>query len=186
MSYEVEQKFPVSDLHGLQSRFSELGIRHLTTLRQVDIYLAHPQRDFAETDEALRIRSVGDENCITYKGPKLDATTKTRREIEFSIGSGAQGVLQGVELFESLGFSHVREVSKTREIYHTQFENHSFELSIDQVDGLGQYVELEVVVEDQGQLDAARDAMASLAKLLGLQGSERRGYLDMLLEQGQN
>ena len=49
---------------------------------QVDTYFSHPARDFAATDEALRIRSIDQENFVTYKGPKLDATTKTRREID--------------------------------------------------------------------------------------------------------
>ena len=44
-----------------------------------------PCRDFAQTDEALRIRTVGDTSFVTYKGPKLDATTKTRRELELPL-----------------------------------------------------------------------------------------------------
>ena len=51
---------------------------------QVDEYFNHPCRDFAVTDEALRLRKDPD-GKMTYKGPKLDRTTKTREEIEMDI-----------------------------------------------------------------------------------------------------
>ena len=82
MPIEVEQKFPVADRAALDRQLAALGFVPRDAELQVDQYFAHPARDFARTDEALRIRRVGQFNYITYKGPKLDATTKTRREIE--------------------------------------------------------------------------------------------------------
>jgi len=81
MQYEVEQKFPVSDMPALQERLIALGATIGETQVEVDLYFGHPARDFSKTDEALRIRRIGAKNCITYKGPKIDITTKTRCEI---------------------------------------------------------------------------------------------------------
>ena len=102
MKYEVEQKFPVGDLAGVEARLSALGAAVSEPREEVDLYFAHPARDFAATDEALRIRRVGESNCITYKGPKIDRTTKTRREIELAIPSGAEVPDAWQELFEAL------------------------------------------------------------------------------------
>src|SRR5689334_20107638 len=85
MQLEVEQKYPVDDHARLREQLVALGCEFHAPLEQADLYFAHPARNFAQTDEALRLRRSGDEVCITYKGPKLDPTTKTRREIELPI-----------------------------------------------------------------------------------------------------
>jgi len=79
MKYEVEKKFPVADLAEIVPKLDQLRATFSDPVLQIDRYFAHPVRDFSSTDEALRIRSVADENRITYKGPKIDATTKTRK-----------------------------------------------------------------------------------------------------------
>ena len=81
MHFEVEQKFALDSVAEVEQRLAHWGAGSGVS-EQSDLYFNHPARDFAKTDEALRLRSVGDEHFITYKGPKLDATTKTRQEIE--------------------------------------------------------------------------------------------------------
>lgn len=88
MNYEVEQKFWVDDLRAVERELAQLGVRLGEVIEQVDCYFAHPARDFAETDEALRIRRSGSDCFLTYKGPKIDATTKTRQEIEIPLPQG--------------------------------------------------------------------------------------------------
>ena len=78
MPLEIEQKFRVASHAPIEAALAGLGVALSAPLTQVDCYYAHPQRDFAVTDEAFRIRAVGAENYLTYKGPKLDATTKSR------------------------------------------------------------------------------------------------------------
>ena len=46
-----------------------------------DHYFNGHDRDFHQTDEAFRIRRMGEKNFLTYKGPKRDTDTKTRIEI---------------------------------------------------------------------------------------------------------
>ena len=54
--------------------------------------------------------------------------------------------------------------------------------ALDEVDGLGTFVELELSA-DEASLDEARRTIVSLANELDLGPSERRSYLEMLLEQ---
>jgi adenylate cyclase class 2 len=104
VSYEVEQKFPVAELAAVQERLVALGAQLQAEREDRDLYFAHPARDFARTDEALRIRRVGTSNFITYKGPKIDPATKTRREIELDLPPGETAAAQWTELLEYLGF----------------------------------------------------------------------------------
>lgn len=181
MQYEVEQKFPVADLAAVNAQLHALGARFSAPLDQIDRYFAHPVRDFAATDEALRIRRVANENCITYKGPKLDSTTKTRREIELPLSGGEEHLARYTELLTALGFSVVAEVHKHRTPAELHWQGRNVEAALDEVAGVGTFVELEILA-DEANLDASRSALASLAAKLGLSNSERRSYLELLLE----
>ena len=180
MKFEVEQKFPVENLTDIENRLASAGATFSDVVVQVDRYFAHPSRDFAQTDEAIRIRQVGDANFITYKGPKIDATTKTRKEIELPLHDGAEQSEQWASLLEALSFSPVAMVSKRRRLARIAWQDTEIEVALDQVDGLGSFVELEVSA-DEASLDAAKSKVQSLADKLGLSGSEQRSYLELLL-----
>ena len=187
MTLEVEQKFLLEAGEGtptreeIFARLSALGCKWSAALEQVDRYFSHPARDFAETDEALRLRRVGDENRVTYKGPKLDALTKTRREIELPIEPGKAGLARFAELLEALSFRPVREVAKTRTPGVLDWQGRHIEIALDEVARVGLFVEIELVTHEE-DADGAREAIKSLADQLGLTRSERRSYLEMLLE----
>ena len=118
MRYEVELKFPVSDVARLEKRLAEIGASISDGETEVDVYFAHPGRDFARTDEALRIRRKGSQNYVTYKGPKIDVTTKTRHEIELPLPPDEHTAVAWTGLLEALGFKAAGEVRKSRRTAH--------------------------------------------------------------------
>ena len=179
--YEVEQKYPIPDPYAVEQRLESLGALRGQPVVQVDTYFGHPARDFAKTDEALRIRRVGERNFVTYKGPKIDRETKTRREIELSLAPGNDGAAHFAELLTALGFAPVIEVRKTRTPWSIQWQSHTVIIAMDEVDGLGFFIELEIEAEAD-KLDSARAALASLASGLCLSENERRSYMELLLE----
>jgi adenylyl cyclase CyaB, putative len=179
-TFEVEQKFPVTDLVELRKRLVQLGAELSDPIDQADTYFAHPTRNFAQTDEALRLRRVGEENRITYKGPKIDLETKTRRELELPLASGQAAFEQYTELLVTLGFAVVATVRKRRERARLAWQGHEVEVALDTVEKVGLFAELEVGTDENGLAQGKR-AVASLANQLGLAASERRSYLEMLL-----
>jgi adenylate cyclase, class 2 len=181
MAFEVEQKFPLDDPQAFAARVRELGAAPGKESRQVDQYFNHPARDFAETDEALRIRSVGESNFVTYKGPKRDKRTKTRQEIELPIDSGKEASQQFGELLQALGFRSVAVVSKRRQTFDLDWHGRQFELALDEIDDLGRYAELETMA-DEPDVAAAQEALLTLAETLELTQIERRSYLEMVLQ----
>jgi adenylate cyclase class 2 len=181
MNYEVEQKFPVDDFSALEAKLAELGAAVSEPRCEVDLYFAHPARDFASTDEALRIRRVGRSLSITYKGPKIDATTKTRREIELPLSPHDEAAAGWEDLLQALGFQPVAEVRKRRRRATVPWQGRRITATLDDVDQVGTYVELELVADDR-DLEPAKACIASLAAALGLSGGERRSYLELLLD----
>jgi adenylate cyclase class 2 len=188
MSYEVEMKFRLRDadaVNVLRQRLVSFKAEPDEPLDQRDIYFAHPSRDFAQTDEAFRLRCVGEENFLTYKGPLLDEVAKTRHEIEVATAAGATAREQLLEMLTRLGFRPVREVLKSREPFHLRWQDRELEVVLDNVRELGWFVELEIIAEESDR-DAAREVLFSLAQILGLGKSERRSYLRLLLEKAAN
>ena len=178
---EVEMKFPVADLAALETRLKGSGARPGPVVEEADSYYNAPDRDFARTDEALRIRRVGDKNFVTYKGPKLDAQTKTRVEREARLADGREAGEEFGRILEHLGYRPVAVVQKRRQKYGLQVDGFKVEASLDTVHQVGTFAELEIIAP-KGQLDQAKAAVLKLAGELGLTGTERRSYLELLLK----
>ncbi|HDS45209.1 MAG TPA: class IV adenylate cyclase [Methanomicrobia archaeon] len=174
LGVEIEVKAYAADLCALETRLQQLGAVFTGAVHQTDRYFNHPQRDFAQTDEALRIRIADDRVFMTYKGRKMDRVSKTREEIEVAIGDAAAAT----RLLERFGFTPVEAVRKLRREYRLG----EFTVCLDDVAGLGTFVE----VERRGAADVekARDGALALLEQLNLHRTERRSYLELLLESG--
>ncbi|MFM7137874.1 MAG: class IV adenylate cyclase [Planctomycetota bacterium] len=191
--YEVEQKFRVADPAALESRLVGLAARFREPVEQVDRYFAHPCRDFVKTDEALRLRRVGDEVAATWKGPRIDSASKTRRELELALaqvparpggpGGGQATLDRWTELLEALGFRRVRDVAKRRRAARVPWQGTEVEAALDQVDGIGDFLELELLAAE-GEVPLATACIASLAQSLGCDAQERRSYLELVIAAG--
>jgi adenylate cyclase class 2 len=152
--------------------------RFLRKERHEDTYYAHPCRDFSETDEALRIRinrfNGHFEAFLTYKGPKLDEESKTRREIEVPITDPDKHV----EILEALGFSEVMTVRKIREKYYV---DKGVVITLDEIEGLGKFVEIEKLTEEEEEISKTVEELRRILESLGVERFERRSYLELLM-----
>jgi adenylate cyclase, class 2 len=177
---EIEAKFPAQEHGEIERQLRAWGARFDEERADADQYFNAPDRDFARTDEALRVRSIGPANLVTYKGPKTDALTKTRTEIEVPLAAGPAIAEEFGRLLVHLGYRPVAIVRKRRRIAHLQREGFDLEICLDNVDEVGRFVEVEIMAPAE-KLDAARKVLLGVAGNLGLQGQERRSYLEMLL-----
>jgi len=176
--WEVEQKLRIRDETAVRAKLEKLGVRWAAPIEQADHYFNHPCRDFAQTDEALRIRDLRGERFVTYKGPKIDRQTKTRRELELPLSPAAEHDYG--ELLVALGFRRVATVRKIRLPGSLTFRGREFEVALDDVAGAGQFLELETTADDQA-LAAAKTALRELVETLGEAEIERRSYLELIL-----
>jgi len=164
---EVEAKFKIDcgNLEEFRSKLETLGFKYRGLFEEVDSYYSHPCRDFLISDEALRVRSSRGEVTLTYKGPRSSSRFKERFEVNVKVEMGVE------ELLEHLGFKQVLVVRKFREY----FEGGDVIVSIDRVEGLGCFIEIEV-------RDVNVEVIDGIARSLGLQSSRiDKTYVELLL-----
>ena len=169
---EIEVKVRV-DHSKARSIIKNIGAVKRGVESQFDIYFAAPYRDFAKTDEALRIRSLDGQAVLTYKGPKLDDISKLGR-IRNSCEEAAT-----IKILRALGFSEAGVVRKQREI----FSAGEITICLDLVEGLGEFLEVEIVAENEKDLEISRAKLFELLKQFGAgeKDSIRTSYLEMIL-----
>ena len=95
------------------------------------------------------------------------------------------GLLDYYRQFEAMPVEEVNErlheqAAERRRKALVDWEGRRVEVSLDAVDRLGTFVELELVVPP-AEFEAARACIGSLARRLELTQSERRSYLRLLL-----
>ena len=178
--YEVEVKVP-ANIERVANRLDELGAEQIDTVIQEDTYYDAPHRDFAETDEAFRVRREtrkGRTNAkMTYKGPLLEAESKSREEFETGVGDG-----DDVDaIVQQLGFEPVATVRKNRRVYEVR----EYAVTLDAVDDVGDYVEVEA--ETDGDIEPVREGAYEVLQDLDLDPADqlRTSYLGLLLTDAQ-
>lgn len=199
--YEVEVKVP-ADHDAVRAALDEAGAERLETVAQADTYYDAPHRDFAATDEAFRIRTVasaapafertgdlvadvdavlagdasaGGETRVTYKGPLVEAESKTREEFETTVGDRDELAA----ILDGLGFEPAADVRKLR----TKYALDGFTVLLDAVEGVGDYVEIETDVATETEVEVAREDAYAVLRDLGLDPTEqvRTSYLGLRL-----
>jgi len=107
----------------------------------------------------------------------VEAESKTRREIETEV---AEGEVTG-DLLSALGFDPAATVRKERE----RFVLDGYTVTLDAVEGLDEFVEVETEVADEESVEAAREEAFEVLRALGLDPDDqiRTSYLGLLLEQ---
>lgn len=167
MPSNVEIKARVRDIHVLRERAEELADGPCEELRQEDIFFRVP------TGRLKLRRSEGQEAELIFyerpdsEGPSLSTYRRTPIPDPDSLCAS---------LAEALGVDAM--VRKLRRLYRVGRTR----IHLDEVEGLGHYMELEVVLrEDESPAAGEREA-SELAALLGVEERDRTScaYADLL------
>ena len=170
---EVELKVRIPSPGPVRERLVRMNAESRGRVHEHDVYYNAPHRDFAVTDEAVRVRYGNGRAVVTYKGPKIRSYgLKAREELNIAVESG--------ESFEQmlmrLGFTRTLTVDKERETYRLGAAT----VSLDEVEGLGTFAEIEVIAREGAGDPAA--AIGQIAREIGVEGEPiLASYLELLL-----
>ncbi len=169
---EVERKLRSPGNEQVIERLTTIGAEKVSDETHEDVYFIHPCRRFKDTDEALRLRELGGAAELTYKGPRMECShAKAREEVTIDVGD----TLSLRRILERLGFTELATIRKRR----VSFALDKLMIAVDDVEGIGQFVEIELMTEDPSRAKQLIDtAMEGL--LLG--EDVETTYLEMFLK----
>ena len=174
---EVEKKYRLpADAQDIVERIRELCSLS-KAVRQVDlVYLngISSFKDFTPGDPVLRCRSVDDDVTFTVKQKLPEGGVW---EVELPVNDA--GVDRVEDFVACLGWNLVTRVVKTRR--SAQADN--ITIVVDDVEGLGQFVELEVLVATTEEVEYALTSISRLCTKVGMseEWEEERKYDELLM-----
>ena len=184
---EVEVKLPLRRQEKTEEtgRIAEvlcsMGFRKAARFRQRDTYFDNEAGEIRGGGKALRIRETEDlmKGIVTaelnFKGPRMDQVSMTRQELETEVGQAETGR----RILAALGFSPVLpEVVKER----TEYRREEITAALDRVEGLGDFLELEIMADEETENGKVLQKLEELLGELGYQMGDTvtRSYLSML------
>ena len=178
---EAEVKLPVAELTEIKEKLLKTGFKETAIIEERDTYFDNPQGDIRANGEALRVRETKDHLTgesraqINFKGKKMDTRTMSREELETGVEDGeiCRNILQAI------GYAPADpEVIKDR----TVMQKESITACLDNVHGLGEFLELEILADSEDERENALGQIGNILNSLGYQISDtvRTSYLSML------
>ena len=164
--YEVEVKAAITDYISLKSQLEKLGCRFATPVVQDDhVFLpcGLTLDDMTIDTPILRLRSAHGEHTFTLKKQVAtgDGLTKYERETLVSDPEALRDILIHLNFVEVTHIHKVREEGVLDDMH----------ICLDQVEGLGAFVEIERMVTSHDEIEKAREQ--SLVFLTGLGITEK-------------
>lgn len=160
---EIELKFKVEDRNGLLDKLKDMNCEISEIFSQNDtIYVSDLTHvESVEGSIWLRVRKENEKVELNLK--KQSAKIQESKEIEFEVSSYEKAN----QLLETLGYQKWVVVNKKRR--YSKYLNYN--LCIDEVERLGTFLEIELLVEEEDKKDYIPDLL-EVAKLFQLTESD--------------
>jgi adenylate cyclase, class 2 len=170
---EVEVKVKINNLDEVEKKFNEIGVNFSDVIEQEDYIYTRPEvannmDSIIKDENILRIRKAKGKIMFTLKRPQTGGLDKIEREVEVSDDAQMKDIL------EYLGYVKAIEVKKKRKI--GKYEN--YEISLDEVEELGTFFEVEAMVEMDEDSVAVQGKIWEFLKTLSIKKEDEvtKGY----------
>ena len=161
---EIELKFKVEKKESIIDSLKKQGCELSSVNYQYDTIYVKDLNHVESTEGSiwLRVRKTNDLVELNYK--KQSAKKMESEEIEFEVSSYEKAN----SFLKALGFQEWVQVNKKRQ--YTKYQNCN--ICIDEVERLGTFVEIELLIEEQTDVDYEK-IILSVAKKLGINTQNR-------------
>jgi len=175
---EVEVKYRVSDLEALLSALKTRGIELSDPVYQDDQAYAPIGWDFGDSKlgvSFLRLRTVDGRHYFALKQPAGNAQDCLEYETEVADREAMNGAIL------RMGYRPTVRVAKTRRVSSLA----DFSLCVDDLEGVGAFVELERLVPDEADADIVQSELAGFVASLDIAAARTAETYDSLVRTAQ-
>ncbi len=164
---EKEFKFKIENKDEIIRKLFSLNFNDLGENKQEDIYFDTEDLKLFNQGKALRIRKEGKHFYLTYKNKVIRKRPKIRKELTIRLNERQLRVM--IEILNELGYNESLKIIKKRR----EFEKGKIKVAIDEVEGLGNFLEVEY--------ESEKDAKELLSNLgLKIKNAIGLTYAEML------
>ena len=172
---EIEVKAKLKDKTLLLNRASEMGIVFGDPIVQDDVtYETQIPKDNPDWN-IFRIRKQGGQTILTMKY-KASSRSRDNHERETTIADAGQVV----DMLARVGYTPGVYIHKIRRVAHYK----DLELCLDEVDGLGIFIEIEKLADEDADVDTIQAELWNILLELGVGADDRihNGYSMLMHE----
>ena len=174
---EIEIQAIIKNPKEVERKLKKVG-KFIKTKKQVDNYFVTPRRNFFAKEppiEYLRIRYEKDKNHLNYSFLHFGKNGWLRATDEYETLVDKPEAVE--EIFKKIGLVPKVTVIKTRKY----FDCGNFEVTLDKIKGLGNFMEVEAK-KDLGGIDKTRKACSDFLNSLNIKYEVKKdmGYPRML------
>lgn len=178
---EVEIKARIADEEEMRQKLEEQKAIKLNTVKQIDrIYIKKEVKGFqvSKGDPVIRIRKENDRVFFTLKKKSKD----TMSNVELETVIDKENIWNQILL--EMGYKEVVCVKKQRTIYVIE----DFKVCIDTVEDLGNFIEIELIVEQEEQELEARKKIEEFFSILKIEEKDivKEKYDTLVYEKRKN
>lgn len=165
MAIEVEIKAKVENEEKILEKLKQLGAVFEGEETHIDQYYNHPCRNLtkSKTKELIRIRDLGKKAELGYHV----VTGKNSAHEHEVICEDAK---QLHEILKLLGCTLMITIKKKRKKYKLKWKSRDVEAVIDDVEKIGKFIETEIMVNEENQVEEANKLVKEL--MIEILGSE--------------
>ena len=182
---EVEVKLKIDNRTSVEEQLKDHGFCLHKRVKETDTYFDGGLYGIKKSGQALRVRKTVDymtgveKSELNFKGAKIDTVSMARLELETEVENGDVAM----KILEVIGF-HKAEPRVIKERWLMSRDD--LHACLDEVEGLGSFLELEIMVEDEGNRPEALGRIEEILEKLGytMKDTTRVSYLGQL--QGRN
>ncbi|MDD3341565.1 MAG: class IV adenylate cyclase [Bacilli bacterium] len=148
---EIEKKFYCENIKKLEQVVMDTGFKLVETSHETDEYFTDIDSIFIKNRTCLRIRKTNEERMeLTFKGKSKELTNlyaKTENNISLDI----KEYKDTIGFLSTLGYYSYAIVNKKRLTYSHTDNDLTYNVMIDQINELGNFVEFEILSTDDNQ-----------------------------------
>lgn len=174
---EIEIRAKITDLNKIKKQLQEMGAKFNGSKKQIDRIFGHKQfldenKMIIEGGLSARIRTIDSNSALEFK-------EISREKGGMEITANLSNANIGIEFLEKLGFEEAFTITKDREFYSLN----DLEIALDNVEKLGQFIEVEKMINYTDNKEDAKKQCENFLKQLDKNLTvERRKYGDLMQE----
>ena len=182
---EMEESFIIEDgFKKLLEKIKEEKFEYLSENVEEDTYYTDKEEVFIRDRICLRTRKTNNDQLeLTYK-PKTDNRTEQYGKKECNIEINVKDYEDIQFVLEELGFSKYISFKKHRKTYTKTINNIEHNIMLDSIEGVGDFVELEMIVHTKEEQENSREELDEFVKRMGCSSLKEkdRPYRDIVKE----